>query len=184
VAERVVQLVKDPDPIVCRQARAAIARDEEANVHSTIEKILLLQSAPIFTGIEGEDLVPLARVADEVELEANQEIFKEGDQGTDLFIIVTGEVAVTREGEHIANLGPGEAFGEMAVLDEAPRSATAKATKDTLLLRIGSEEFYEILHEQAEIAEGVIRLLTRRLRDATTQLVQAAQPEPSPLSRY
>jgi CRP-like cAMP-binding protein len=52
------------------------------------------------------------------------------------------------------------------VLDEMPRSATATALEETEILRIGSEEFYEILHEQVEIAEGVIRMLTRRLREA------------------
>ena len=58
----------------------------------------------------------------------------------------------------------------MAVLDEVPRSANAIAEEGAEVLRIGSEEFYEILHEQVEIAEGVIRMLTRRLREADAAL--------------
>jgi len=85
-------------------------------------------------------------------------------------------VSIASGGEQLAELGRGEAFGEMAVLDEAPRSATAVAVEETEVLRIGSEEFYEILHEQVEIAEGVIRMLTRRLReaDAVIQHLQAS----------
>ena len=62
----------------------------------------------------------------------------------------------------------------MAVLDEVPRSATATAAEETEVLRIGSEEFYEILHEQVEIAEGVIRMLTRRLREADVAVAERA----------
>ena len=63
----------------------------------------------------------------------------------------------------------------MAVLDEVPRSATATAAQEAEVLRIGSEEFYEILHEQVEIAEGVIRMLTRRLREADA-VIQRLKP--------
>ena len=67
----------------------------------------------------------------------------------------------------------------MAVLDSSPRSATATAVEETEVLRIGSEEFYEVLHEQVEIAEGIIRLLSARLRDADSEigrLREAAAP--------
>jgi len=63
----------------------------------------------------------------------------------------------------------------MAVLDEVPRSGTAVVEEEAEVLRIGSEEFYEILHEQVEIAEGVIRMLTRRLREADA-VIQKLHP--------
>ena len=81
-------------------------------------------------------------------------------------MVVRGKIGIESGGERLATLGSCEAFGEMAVLDEVPRSGTAVVEEETEVLRIGSEEFYEILHEQVEIAEGVIRMLTRRLRDA------------------
>jgi CRP-like cAMP-binding protein len=90
-----------------------------------------------------------------------------------LFVIVRGRVRLMRGRAVITELGPGEEFGEMAVLDEAPRSASAVAVDETALPRIGREEFSEILHEQAEIAEGVIRVLRRRLREANAKLLQA-----------
>ncbi|MBI4702381.1 MAG: cyclic nucleotide-binding domain-containing protein [Deltaproteobacteria bacterium] len=188
-AELVGPLALDPDPVVCRHARATLGRlagsaavTQEHSMPSTIEKILLLRSAPIFERVAGEDLVPLARVAEPVAYAAGEVIFDEGDIGTDLYVILSGRVAISRGAERIASLGPSEAFGEMAVLDQAPRSARASAEQDSELLRIGSEEFYEILHEQVEIAEGVIRMLTRRLREATAEL--AAAPRSDRLTRF
>ncbi len=170
-AEQIRPLLDDPDPSVARQARVSLARlegraDQENSMYATVEKILFLKSAPVFERVSGEDLAALARVAELETYAPGQPVFHEGEMGDALYVIVRGKVAIASGGEHLADLGPGEAFGEMAVLDEVPRSATATAGEETEVLRIGSEEFYEILHEQVEIAEGVIRMLTRRLRDA------------------
>ena len=164
-------LLTDPDPTVARHAARAMARLEgrpipEDPLYATVEKILFLKSAPVFERVSGEDLAALARVAEVETYSAGQVVFREGDIGDALYVLVRGKVSITSGGEQLAELGRGEAFGEMAVLDETPRSATAAAVEETEVLRIGSEEFYEILHEQVEIAEGVIRVLTRRLRDA------------------
>jgi HEAT repeat protein len=164
-------LLNDPDPTVARHAAVALARLEgraapEVQMYATVEKILFLKSAPVFAHVSGEDLAALARVAEVETYAPGQPIFREGEIGDALYVIVRGKVGIASGGEHLADLGPGEAFGEMAVLDEVPRSATASSEEETEVLRIGSEEFYEILHEQVEIAEGVIRMLTRRLREA------------------
>jgi hypothetical protein len=167
------RLHDDPDPTVRHHARVHLARLNggelaEVHMHSTVEKILYLKSAPLFAKVTGEDLGPLAHVAQEEVHAAGAHIFEEGEPGDSLYVIVRGSIAIRHDGETIATLGPGEAFGEMAVLDQAPRSAGAVAGEETELLRIGSQEFYEILHEQVEIAEGVIRMLTQRLRESTS----------------
>jgi len=170
-ADLVRPLLADPDPSVALAARLAVARltgttPPEGPMYATVEKILFLKSAPVFEHVSGEDLAALARVADAETYAPGQPVFREGELGDALFVIVKGKIVISSGGERLADLGPGEAFGEMAVLDEVPRSASATAGDETEVLRIGSEEFYEILHEQVEIAEGVIRMLTRRLRDA------------------
>jgi len=170
-AALVARLAHDPDLIVARLARTLLARLEgrtqtEDVMYSTVEKILFLKSAPVFERVSGEDLAPLARVAEVETYSPGQTIFSEGELGDALYVIVRGKVAINQEGATIAALGPGEAFGEMAVLDNEKRSATTVALEECEVLRIGSEEFYEILHEQVEIAEGVIRLLSTRLREA------------------
>ena len=174
-AIRLAPLSHDRDPIVAHHAAAALARLEgtpapEVKMYSTVEKILFLKSAPVFARLSGEDLAPLARMAEVVTFGAGERIFTEGEMGDALYVVVRGTVNILRGATRIAALGAGEAFGEMAVLDEVPRSATAEAADETELLRIGSEEFYEMLHEQVEIAEGVIRMLTHRLREADSQI--------------
>jgi len=168
-------LLGDPDHIVARHAAAALAKlggapAPEVSMYSTVEKILFLKSAPVFARLSGEDVAPLARLAEVQSYAHNERIFTEGEMGDALFVVVRGKVAIRRGHTTLATLGAGEAFGEMAVLDEVPRSATAEALEETELLRIGSEEFYEMLHEQVEIAEGVIRMLTHRLREADGQI--------------
>ena len=183
--ERVLRpLVEDPDPVVARHATDALCRAgttapvPEAAMLSTVEKVLFLKSAPVFARLSSEDLAPLARIADLVSVSPGQKVFAAGELGDALFVVVRGSVAIRRGSHPVATLGTGEAFGEMAVLDEAPRSADAVAVEETDLLRIGSEEFYELLHEQVEIAEGIIKMLTRRLReaDATIGRLRDASP--------
>ncbi len=173
-------LLTDPDPTVARHAARALARLEgrpipEDPLYATVEKILFLKSAPVFERVTGEDLAALARVAEVETFASGQTVFHEGDMGDALYVVVRGRIGIESGGERLATLGPGEAFGEMAVLDEVPRSGTAVVEEEAEVLRIGSEEFYEILHEQVEIAEGVIRMLTRRLRDADA-VIQKLRP--------
>jgi ATP/ADP translocase/HEAT repeat protein len=165
----IARLLRDPDVVVRRLARARFTKDlptEEAKMRSTVEKIVILKSTPVFEKIPAADLAPLARVATEESFPPDSRIFAAGEHGDSLYVVVRGRVRIGHASEELASLGPGEAFGEMAVLDASPRSADATAVEETEVLRIGSEEFYEILHEQVELAEGVIRMLARRLRTA------------------
>ncbi|MFO0694799.1 MAG: Npt1/Npt2 family nucleotide transporter [Polyangiales bacterium] len=170
-ADAATSLAADPDATVARRARATLAESRhppitEGPMYSTVEKLLVLRTAPMFEKLRGEDLAPLARVSELETYGPEDTIFEEGDMGDALYVVVRGKVEIRHAGERLASLGAGEAFGEMAVLDASPRSATAVAVEPTEVLRIGSEEFYEVLHEQVEIAEGVIRMLSRRLREA------------------
>ncbi len=135
-------------------------------MQSTLEKIMLLKSASIFSDVSGEDLASLAQVAESRSFEAREKICEQGEVGHELYVIVSGNVAVMSGDQRLATLGPGETFGEMAVLDAEPRSATVFADEFTEVLAIGSKAFYETLHERSAIAEGMIRMLTQRLRDA------------------
>ena len=141
---------------------------------TTEEKLLFLMSVPIFEKLPGEDLAPLARVTEVVTFRAGERIFREGEMGDALYVVMRGEVAIEKGGRRLAVLGPKEAFGEMAVLDASERSADALARSDCEALKIDSEAFYDILHEQPEIAEGILKVLTRRLREADAKLQEAA----------
>jgi len=133
---------------------------------STVEKVLFLKSIDLFSQIPGEDLAALALIASEERRDPGDEIFAEGESGDALYLVLDGKVRVHRGDRVIAELGERECFGEMAILDAAPRSATVSALASTNLLKITREDFQDIMSEKPEIAQGVIKVLTRRLRDA------------------
>ncbi len=133
---------------------------------STVEKVLFLKSVDLFSQIPGEDLAQLALITGEESRENGEEIFGEGEVGDALYIVLDGAVRVHRGEKTIAELGLRECFGEMAILDAAPRSATVTAVGEVALLKISREDFQDIMAEKHAIAVGIIKVLTRRLRDA------------------
>lgn len=136
---------------------------------STVEKVLFLKSIELFSQIPGEDLAQVAIIATEETRERGEEIFAEGEDGDALYLVVDGKVRVHREDRVIADLGERECFGEMAILDASPRSATVTSLENCHLMKISREDFQEILSEKPEIAMGIIRVLTSRLRNTLTK---------------
>lgn len=133
----------------------------------TVEKVLFLKSIDLFSQIPGEDLSQIALITDEVQFDAGEEIVRQGDNGQTLFLIIAGKVRIHVVGvaEDLAVLGERGVFGEMSLLDNEPRSASVTAVNDTVCLKIERDDFNEILAEKSEIAQGVIKVLTRRIRD-------------------
>lgn len=133
---------------------------------STVEKVLFLKTIDLFSQIPGEDLAAVALISSEEHHERGSVVFDEGDAGDALYLVLTGKVRVHKRDKLIAELGERECFGEMSILDASPRSASVTAQDDLDVLKITREDFQEILAEKPEIALGVIKVLTRRLRDA------------------
>jgi len=144
---------------------------------STVEKVLFLKSVDLFSKIPGEDLAQIAGIAQEVTFENGELIIQEGEMGDSMFLIVEGEVMIHRMGQELTKLGEREAFGEMAILDNEPRSASVTASADSTCLKVEREDFYELMSEKTEIAYGIIRVLTHRLRDANEKLSDSQPPE-------
>lgn len=134
---------------------------------STIEKVLFLKSVDLFSQIPAEDLAQIEQIANETQFDRDQCIIKQGEIGDCLYLIIEGEVKVLMDTIEIARLGERECVGEMSILDSEPRSASVFAVTDVVLLKINQEDFYEIISERPEIAQGVITVLTRRLRAKT-----------------
>jgi CRP-like cAMP-binding protein len=102
---------------------------------------------------------------------------REGELGDSMYLIVAGRVAVKKGEQVVVELGERECVGEMAILDSEPRSASVEAAGSVLALKIEREDFYDLMNERPEIAQGVIKVLTRRLRHTTAQKPPAPQPE-------
>jgi CRP-like cAMP-binding protein len=133
---------------------------------TTVEKVLFLKSVDLFRGLAGEELATIAEIAEEQPFAAGEPVLAEGEPGDALYLVVEGAVKVHRGEKQLAQLGVRDVFGEMAMLDPEPRSASVTVVKDTVLLKIGRDDFRDILQERPEIGIGVIQVLSRRLRAA------------------
>ncbi|MFI5118781.1 MAG: cyclic nucleotide-binding domain-containing protein [Thermoanaerobaculia bacterium] len=115
---------------------------------------------------------------------AGQPIFGEGEVGTEMFVIQSGTVEIykrSRRGEEqlLATLEKGDFFGEMSILEDVPRTASARAKTDCELVRINQSTFDEMLRHNAEIAVRMLRKLSRRLRETTKLLEQSTGAAPA-----
>jgi Cyclic nucleotide-binding domain/4Fe-4S binding domain len=135
----------------------------------TIEKMIALRSAPIFSRIAPEGLAELATSSTEDEFGPGETLCVEGEPGNEVFILLAGEVKITRrDGDDVRFIGTekaGSFIGEMAVLDPAPRSATLVAGDEgTRALRLNGDAFRAALNRDPTIASSVMRTLAQRLR--------------------
>src|SRR5581483_922311 len=141
------------------------------------DTIALLRRVPVFSTLSREDLAHVGRVAMSRRFEAGAVVFKEGDEGSTCFIVRTGQARAIREhpdGRSItlAHFGPGDIFGEMAMLDGERRSATVEATEDTEAIAILSADMHRLLREHPDISVKLIAALGRRLRDTNERLAR------------
>ena len=126
----------------------------------------LLGACRLFAGLDADDLAAIASRAVEIDFRPRDVIARQGEIGTGFFVIADGRVRVIRDGETVAQLGPGEFFGELSVIDGAPRNAQVIAIEPTQCLGIASWDFEAILLEQPRVSLAVLRAVVARLRSA------------------
>lgn len=150
---------------------------------STLEKILVLRSVELFRGTPTAVLAVIAAILGEEALPAGRQVFAQGDPGSSMYVIVSGRVRVHSGGRTLNLLGERQVFGEMAMLDPEPRSASVTTVEDSLLLRVDHGAFLELMADRSEVAGGIIRVLTGHLRERVDDLaalnteIQALQRE-------
>jgi CRP/FNR family cyclic AMP-dependent transcriptional regulator len=103
---------------------------------------------------------------DAVTLEAGEVLFQEGDTGDSMFAVAEGEVELAHSGHVVDKIGPGGILGEMALIDAAPRSATATATQTSRIVRVDQQHFTYLVHEHPTFALQVMTVMAERLRRA------------------
>lgn len=129
-----------------------------------VEKVILLQNVGIFSKVSTQQLAHLAAIAEEMSLPGGGTIYKEQDPADAMYLVLEGEVQLHRDGKEVEVAKAEDAFGTWALFDDEPRVATATALKDVQLLRIDREDFIDLLSDHVQIAEGVLKVLARRLR--------------------
>ena len=137
-----------------------------------------LEKSKLFSGLLTQELHALAQTAEMRAFKAGQNIFQEGDPGDGMFVIVEGLVQVSAlisEGQRrivLTQVKPGDFFGEMAVLDDEPRSATATAEIDTKTFFIRRGDLLKVLEQSPKLAVGLMREFSRRMRDSNRHYIQ------------
>ena len=141
-----------------------LPRLKEDHMLSMLEKTIILKGTDLFEGIPGEDLFHIAQVMEEERLNPGDVLFREGDRGDYLFIIVTGEVRMHHGGEERRQQVKGEYFGHLALFDGRPRSLSAAAVDETLLLKINQENFGDVMMNRAEVMRGFLKNQSELIR--------------------
>lgn len=124
-----------------------------------------LAQIPLFSACSTRDLQKIAKAADELTIDEEREIVTQGTVGRECFVIVEGEATVKRNGRRIASLGPGDHFGELALLDGGPRTASVYANTPLTLLVLGQREFTGLLDEVPGLGLKIMASLATRIRE-------------------
>jgi CRP/FNR family transcriptional regulator, cyclic AMP receptor protein len=131
-----------------------------------------LQQVPLFAACSRKDLQLVARRAEDVKVPAGKALVSEGETGHEFFVILDGTARVTRQGRKVATIGAGDAFGELALLEKAPRNASVVADTDMELVVLGQREFAGLIDEVPGFARKLLAGMAHRLRDADARSVQ------------
>ena len=128
------------------------------------EKLELLHRIPLFSGIDRRGLERLGMLSDEVDVPAGKVLMRQGESGRDMMVIVVGNVVVERDGQRVNTLGAGDFFGEIALIDGGPRTATVTTEEPTRLLVITHRDFHAMMDEFPDVQEQVLSTLAHRIR--------------------
>jgi CRP/FNR family transcriptional regulator, cyclic AMP receptor protein len=126
-------------------------------------KIDLLKRVPLFASSSKKELAEITTIADEIDLPQGKVLIREGDQGHEFFVLVDGTVDVIRGGRKLTSMGPGDFFGEIALVAKRPRSATIKATSPVRALVINERAFRALLERSPKVQLGVLKALAERV---------------------
>jgi CRP/FNR family cyclic AMP-dependent transcriptional regulator len=129
-----------------------------------------LARVPLFVACSKRELQKIARAVDEVEVDADREIVKQDGVARECFVIVEGEAAVKRNGRRIKTLGPGDHFGELALLDRGPRTASVVAVTPMKLLVLGPREFTALIDEVPGLALKIMGSLAATIRELDAKI--------------
>jgi CRP/FNR family transcriptional regulator, cyclic AMP receptor protein len=126
-----------------------------------------LKNVPFFSSLSKKELAAVAQQTDELDVKEGKVLAEEGDFGHEFFVIESGTAEVTRNGERIAELGPGDFFGEMALLDADRRNATVTATSPMTVIVMTRQSFRALDSQEPGIHETVAKEIAKRQPQVT-----------------
>lgn len=150
---------------------------------SLIEKVIVLKSVDLFARVPDSALCAVAASLGEIRIAAGQPVFHKGDPGDAMYLVVAGRLRVHDGAQTIDGLAEHQVFGEMALLDAQPRSASVTAVEDSLLLRLDQDDFDDLLAGQPAVGRGLILVLSERLRARLGDLARLEGTKPAERDR-
>jgi CRP-like cAMP-binding protein len=124
-----------------------------------------LSRSPLFQGLSKKDLLALAKVTEDLEVPAGRVLCQQGALGHEFFVIVEGEVDVTKDEMHLRTAGPGDFFGEIALIESVRRTATVTAKTPLRFFVLTRQSFHGLLHQQPEVERKIMLELAKRVLD-------------------
>lgn len=130
-----------------------------------------LTRTPLFSACSKKDLALVSKHSEHLKIPAGTEMTTEGRVGYEFYVIVDGKAAVTKKGKQVAVLGPGDSFGELSLLDRAPRNATVTAESNMDVVLLGQREFNAVLDIVPTLAHKLLVGLARRIHEVDAKKV-------------
>lgn len=140
-----------------------------------MEKVQILEQVKLFEGVDPKYLKGIAGISSEKTFKTGEYLMKQGEGGIGLFIIIKGKVKIEKTDTRgnlveVAENGPGDIMGEMAVLDGSPRTASVKAAEETICLVLASWEFNAFMKAHPELALQILPIVIKRFRETNDAL--------------
>jgi CRP-like cAMP-binding protein len=129
-----------------------------------------LGRAPLFEGLSRDELKELAKLSEDLEVSEGKVLCREGETAQEFFVIVDGEVDVTQDGERVATLSDGDFFGEIALLEDIPRTATVTAKAPLRFFVLTRQAFWSLIERQPDVERKILRALAKRVLASTDDL--------------
>jgi CRP/FNR family transcriptional regulator, cyclic AMP receptor protein len=137
----------------------------------TDQKLELLKRTPLLAGLGRRDIEEVGRLVDEVDLRAGHVLMREGDIGREFFVIIDGQVRIEKGGAMVRMMGPGEWLGDIALITEGPRTATATTETPSRLLVLNHGAFHQLMDKYPSIRLCVLDAMANRIRDLDTHSI-------------
>ncbi len=151
-------------------------------------KLKVLKQIPLFKHLSYVQLVAVLNVSEVRAYPSGTHIFQEGQMGEELYVVLDGQVSIEKNGTELAALGSGSLFGEMAIMDKAPRSALAVATEDTRLIEVGRSRLFALMRQEKDIAVKLlwcfVQVLNQRLRTTNLDLMKLRESNQGELTAF
>jgi CRP/FNR family transcriptional regulator, cyclic AMP receptor protein len=155
---------ESPNNLIRHQSASLVIK--LAPLSTVASSVEILETVPLFKGLENAELKALANLSKPMSFRGGEAIVKEGEAGLGFYVIVNGRADVKRKNKTLATLPKGSFFGELALLDDQPRSADVIATEPTDCLVILRWNFWSLLGKNKKVTRGLLEEMARRLRAA------------------